>query len=91
MKTAPEALATAQAGDTVDFVVSSGLVTLSDLVGQPLSVARDILSAPDTQLVAIPTPDYSCASQPGFPVTRQSLAPGDVPQKSEVTLTYCAG
>ncbi len=91
LRTAPSALSTAQAGDTVDFVVSSGLVTLADLVGQSLSAARDMLGDPDVQLVPIPTPDYACTSQPGSPVTQQSLAPGDVPQQSEVTLTYCAG
>jgi len=91
LRTDPEANTEAHAGATIDFVVSSGLVTLSDLTGQSLSAATDLLSSPNLQLVPTPEPDDSCPSQPGSPVIKQSLAPGDVPQKSEVVLTYCAG
>lgn len=91
ISTDPVALSTEHAGATVDFVVSSGLVTLSDLTGQSLAAASDLLSASSLQLVPIPKPDGSCKSVPGSPVTHQSLAPGDVPQKSEVALTYCSG
>ncbi|RNE66969.1 Stk1 family PASTA domain-containing Ser/Thr kinase [Cryobacterium tepidiphilum] len=91
LRTDPEGNGTTHAGATVDFVVSSGLVTLSDLTGQSLAAATDLLSSPNLQLVPAQEPDYSCPSKPGSPVVKQSLAPGDVPQKSEVTLTYCAG
>ncbi|TFD74902.1 Stk1 family PASTA domain-containing Ser/Thr kinase [Cryobacterium sp. Sr8] len=91
LRTDPEATSTVQAGSTVNYVVSSGLVTLIDLTGQSLSAASDLLSAQDLQLVPIPTPDSTCASEAGSPVTKQSLPPGEVPQKSEVLLTYCAG
>lgn len=79
------------AGTVVNLVVSSGLVTLPDLLGQSLSAATDLLGTANLQLVAVPMPDAGCEQQPGSPVTAQSLAPGDVPQRSEVQLTYCAG
>ena len=91
MRSDPVAASMGEEGGTINLVVSSGLVTLADVTGQSLSAATDLLSAPDVQLVPIPAPDYSCFSESGSPVTRQSVAPGDVPQKSEVTLTYCAG
>ena len=91
LRTDPVATSSAFAGVTINFVVSSGLVTLSNLTGQSLSAASDLLNAPNVLLIVIPMADYTCASQPGSLVTKQSLAPGDVPQNSEVTLTYCAG
>ena len=91
LSTDPEGASTAQAGSTVNFTVSSGLVTLIDLTGQSLSAASDLLTAQDLQLEPIPTPDDTCAQEDGSPVISQSPAAGDVPQKSEVVLTYCAG
>jgi len=92
ISTKPASLAAAAAGTTVNYVVSTGLVTLIDVEGQALSAATDLLGGEALRLVvATPTPDYTCAGLPGSPVIQQSLAPGDVPQKSEITLTYCAG
>jgi eukaryotic-like serine/threonine-protein kinase len=91
MGTTPEAGTSAEAGSSVDFSISSGLVTLTDLTGQTLAAASSYLSAENLQLTPLPKPDGSCKSQPGSPVTQQSLPPGDVPQHSEVELTYCAG
>lgn len=91
MRTDPVAASTSEKGGTINLVVSSGLVTLADLTGQSLGAATELLSAPDVQLVPVPSPDYGCASEEGSPIVKQSLAAGDVPQKSEVTLTYCAG
>ena len=78
-------------GTVVNLVVSSGLVTLPDLVGQSLAAATDLLGTSALQLTAVPMPDSGCAQVPGSPVTAQSVGPGDVPQRSEVQLTYCAG
>jgi serine/threonine-protein kinase len=89
--TSPEGGTSAEAGSTVDFRISSGLVTLTDLTGQTLAAASSYLAAENLQLNPIPKPDPSCESQPGSPVTQQSLPPGDVPQRSDVELTYCAG
>jgi len=91
LRTNPEANAEEQAGQTVNFVVSSGLVTLQDLTGQSLSAATDLLGGANTLLAATPEPDPNCPAEPNSPVITQSLAPGDVPQGSTITLTYCAG
>ncbi|WP_022892359.1 Stk1 family PASTA domain-containing Ser/Thr kinase [Agromyces subbeticus] len=89
--TTPEAGASVEAGSTVDFRISSGKVTLPDLTGQTLTAASSYLAAENLQLTAVPKPDPACKSQPGSPVTQQSMAPGDVPQHSSIELTYCAG
>ncbi|MGI9824983.1 Stk1 family PASTA domain-containing Ser/Thr kinase [Agromyces sp. Marseille-Q5079] len=89
--TSPEAGASVEVGSTVNFDISNGSVTLPDLTGQTLEAASSYLSAENLQLTPVPKPDPACASQPGSPVTQQSLPPGDVPQRSEVELTYCAG
>ncbi len=89
--TVPEPGTSADVGSAVDFRISSGLVTLTDLTGQTLSAASSYVSAENLQLTPVPQPDASCKSKPGSPVTQQSLAPGDVPQGSKVVLTYCAG
>ena len=81
-------------GDTVNVTISSGKVTLSNLVGQTLSAATAILSGGDLQLTAEPKPDPSCdaADNDSEPVVvRQSLAAGDVPQHSTVEIFYCSG
>ena len=91
LSTSPAGGEAVEAGTAVNFTISSGNVTLPDLTGQSLAAATSYLTADNLQLVATPVPDASCASQPGSPVTRQSLAPGDVPQFSVVELTYCAG
>lgn len=91
LATDPEAGASIEAGGTVNFRISSGLVTLPDLTGQSLQAASSYLGTSTLQLTAVPVPDGSCESQAGSPVIRQSLPPGDVPQKSQVELAYCAG
>lgn len=89
--TDPEAGSSVEIGSTVNFRLSNGKVTLTDLTGQSLAAASSFLQSQSLQLTPVPKPDPGCASQPGSPVTQQSLAPGEVPQHSEVELTYCAG
>lgn len=91
LNTDPAAASQQPLGTTINFFVSNGMVTLGDLRGQSLSAATDLLLGTTLQLVPVPEPDYDCSEKPGSPVTKQSLPPGAVPQKSEVTLTYCAG
>ncbi|WP_104474484.1 Stk1 family PASTA domain-containing Ser/Thr kinase [Microterricola pindariensis] len=91
LSTMPAAGTEGHEGDTVDVTISSGLVELPDLTGQTLSAATAILQGPELQLEATPVRDDNCDAQPNDPIVRQSLAPGDVPQRSEVQLTYCAG
>ncbi|SEN61161.1 Stk1 family PASTA domain-containing Ser/Thr kinase [Cryobacterium sp. TMT1-3] len=89
MRTDPAAAASQFAGDTINYVVSNGLVTLTDLTGQSLVAAIDLVS--NEGLVPVSKADFTCAQESGSPIKAQSLAPGDVPQRSEIILTYCAG
>ncbi|GAA1826438.1 Stk1 family PASTA domain-containing Ser/Thr kinase [Agromyces salentinus] len=89
--TTPEASSSVELGSTVNFTISNGSVTLPDVTQQTLEAASSVLSAENLQLTPVPKPDPGCPAQPGSPITRQSLPPGDVPQGSEVELTYCAG
>jgi serine/threonine-protein kinase len=89
LRTDPAATSSQFAGDTVNYVVSNGLVTLMDLTGQSLVAAIDLVS--NEGLAPLSEADYACAQESGSPINGQSLAPGDVPQRSEITLTYCAG
>jgi eukaryotic-like serine/threonine-protein kinase len=73
-------------GATVNLVVSSGQVNVPDQRGQPLATARDLLSGPDYQLQVKIIANNSCS---GGNVTAQSQI-GEAPQKSAVSLTYCA-
>ena len=91
LRTDPMAGSEEQVGYTVDFFVSSGLVTLPDLTGLSLSAASNQLSGDGLLLTVIELPDPECEAVSGSPVTSQTLAPGDVPQGSEVTLSYCSG
>jgi serine/threonine-protein kinase len=91
MGTDPKAADQAHEGDTVNFTISSGNVTLPDLTGQSVAAATGILEGASLQLKADPQPDPSCKTQQGTLVNHQSLAPGPVPQGSTVTLTYCTG
>ena len=83
--TTPEGGTAAEAGSSVDFRISSGLVTLTDLTGQTLGCGILDTCRPRTcSCHRCRGPIRRCESQPGSPVTQQSLAPGDVPQRSEV-------
>ena len=89
IRTDPAAASSEFAGVTINYIVSSGLVTLGDLTGQSLVAAIDLVSS--ESLAPISKADYTCAQESGSPIKAQSLAPGDVPQRSEITLSYCAG
>ena len=87
--TDPAANATAHEGDPIGLTVSSGKVTLTDLVGQSIQAATGILA--QLQLSANPHPTRRALLSKERSVHSQSLPPGDVPQGSTVTLTYCTG
>jgi serine/threonine protein kinase len=76
-----------EAGSTIDLVVSNGLVNVPDLKGQPIATARSTLTGGSLQLGVKLELDNSCTGQT---VVSQSVV-GEVPQKSSVTLRYCAG
>ncbi|MET4637910.1 Stk1 family PASTA domain-containing Ser/Thr kinase [Mycetocola sp. 2940] len=91
ISTDPAADAEVAKGTTVNLLVSSGLVTIKDVRAQSIDVATDLMQDPTVGLTVEPVPDPACPALPGNPVTAQSLAPGDVPQRSTIQLTYCSG
>ncbi|WP_323742801.1 MULTISPECIES: Stk1 family PASTA domain-containing Ser/Thr kinase [unclassified Rathayibacter] len=92
ISSSPDGGAQAEPRSSVDLVVSSGKVTLPDLVGQSLSTALATLASDSLQLKGVEAPDTRCDSvRANPPITTQSLPPGDVPQGSTVQLGYCAG
>ena len=74
-----------RAGQTIDLVVSNGLVQVPDVSGQTVPAAVDALNA--LGLITKVVQDNSCSGQT---VSSQS-AIGDTPQRSQVTISYCAG
>lgn len=72
-------------GDTVNLVVSNGLVSVPDVTGQPIAAANSALAP--LQLTVKVTVDTGCT---GGTVAAQSIV-GDQPQKSTITLRYCGG
>ncbi|MGV8970051.1 MAG: Stk1 family PASTA domain-containing Ser/Thr kinase [Microbacteriaceae bacterium] len=71
-------------GTAIDIVISNGLVQIPDQVGKTVGEATSTLSS--LQLQIRTTGDTGCS---GGNVTSQSLT-GDAPQKSAITITYCA-
>jgi serine/threonine-protein kinase len=71
-------------GVTVNLVVSNGLVQIPDVTGKDIGEANSTLTA--LQLSVKLNADFSCG---GNSVSYQSLV-GDQPQKSSITLQYCA-
>ena len=82
----PESGSPVREGDTIDLVVSTGLVDLQSVVGQPYNTAITALQA--LQFSVDARPDNGCS---GGAVTSQSLPAGERPQRSDITITYCAG
>lgn len=91
LSTSPENGADAAQGSTVDVVISSGMVTVPDVVGDALETATQKLEGEDIALTVVKIGDSTCPAAEGDPVTRQSIGPGDVAQHSTVELSYCTG
>ena len=77
------------AGTTVNLVVASGRVTINDVTGYTVDAATRELE--DLGLVVTTQEDTSCPAAAPPTVTSQSLAPGDVPIHSTITLNFCSG
>ena len=88
LQMAPEPGEMLNPGDPVTLTVSNGLVLVPDVAGITVGEANPLLSGPDIQLTVRLQPDPTCLGQT---VQSQSLSPGEHPQRSEITLTYCAG
>ena len=78
-------------GSAVNLVVASGQVTILDYRGYTVEAARTALEAPDIRLTVETIEDPTCPAVDPPIVSQQSLAPGDVPVHSTITLTYCTG
>ncbi|MCR2819355.1 Stk1 family PASTA domain-containing Ser/Thr kinase [Microbacterium sp. zg.Y1090] len=79
-------------GTAVNLEVATGQVTLIDVAGYTVEAATRELEADDKQLTVLTEENPECPAAPGGPVVlSQSLAPGDVPIHSTVTLVYCSG
>jgi serine/threonine-protein kinase len=77
------------AGTTVNLVVASGRVTIADVRGYTVEAATRELE--DARLTVLTQEDTACPGSAPPTVASQSLAPGDVPVHSEITLTFCSG
>ncbi len=75
-------------GSSIDLLLSSGLVTVPNVVGQTVANAAAQLRSDELQLSVRPIADPNCG---GSLVTQQSLTPGDHPQRSTIEITYCTG
>lgn len=82
----PDANATAREGDTVNLVVSDGLIDIPSVVGQDVATANSTLTALQLQITAAQDP--SCS---GGKVSSQSLTGNNRPQRSAITIRYCSG
>ncbi|MFB8387659.1 Stk1 family PASTA domain-containing Ser/Thr kinase [Microbacterium sp. NPDC055910] len=76
-------------GTAVNLVVASGRVTLIDVTGYTVDAASRQLA--DLGLEVGSQEDTTCPADSPPTVRSQSLAPGDVPVRSAVTLVYCSG
>lgn len=76
-------------GTAVDLITASGYVTLRNLSGFTVDTATEELDL--VGLTAIPVELEDCTATDPHTVQSMSLAPGDVPVRSEVELRYCVG
>lgn len=83
----PQTGASIEANSVINLVVSNGLVKVPDVVGKTLAEANRLLSDATVQLTVNVTTDMTCSGQV---VKSQSLAAGDQPQHSTITIVYCA-
>ncbi|CAN5228191.1 Stk1 family PASTA domain-containing Ser/Thr kinase [soil metagenome] len=86
IRTDPAANSPIKEGESVNFVVSDGLIDIPSVLNQPIATANSALSA--LQLQISTQPDPSCT---GGTVTAQSITGPNQPQKSKITVTYCSG
>lgn len=87
--TKPRAEKLADIGVRVEILISNGMVTLPNLVGESLSDATRTLNALELSFTA--AADRDCESSVGDPVASQSVPPGSVEQHTSLEITYCVG
>ncbi|KAA9134504.1 Stk1 family PASTA domain-containing Ser/Thr kinase [Microbacterium caowuchunii] len=77
------------AGTIINLRVASGRVVLNDVTGYTMDAATRDLE--NLGLVVTAAEDPGCPATTPSTVKVMSLAPGEVPISSEITLTYCSG
>ena len=88
ISSSPDAGTTVPVGTTVDFVISTGKVTVPDVVGMYYGDAVSLLQGNDVGFTVQQNAQLSCW---GGNVTDQSIGPGDSDQDQTITITYCGG
>ena len=88
IRTEPESGTVLPAGASVTLVVSTGMVSVPNVVGQDYRTATERLQG-DT--VGYTVRLQSVLSCWGGNVTQQSITPGTHEQRQTITLTYCGG
>jgi serine/threonine-protein kinase len=83
--------ATLPIGATVNVVAATGRVVINDVTGYTIEAATRELEDPESQLVVVTQEDPSCPAVTPPVVKTQSIAPGEAPIHSTVTLTFCSG
>ncbi len=86
MATTPQQDTPVRPGDSVTITVSNGKVLVPNVVGLTVGEANPFLTGPSMQLSVRLEIATDCIGQT---VRSQSLSPGEHPQRSEITLTYC--
>jgi serine/threonine-protein kinase len=86
MATTPQPDTPVRPGDAVTITVSNGKVLVPNVVGLTVGEANPFLTGPSMQLSVRLEIATDCIGQT---VKSQSLPPGEHPQRSEITLTYC--
>nr|WP_315268972.1 Stk1 family PASTA domain-containing Ser/Thr kinase [Microbacterium lemovicicum] len=79
-------------GTVVNLVVATGRVVLPDVTGYTLDAAKRQLESPELGLTVEVAEDPNCKGSAEAPiVATQSIAPGEAPIRSTITLTSCVG
>jgi serine/threonine-protein kinase len=78
-------------GSTVNLVVASGRVVIVDYTGYTVDAATRLLESADIGLTVLTEQDPGCPTTNPPTVRTQSLAPGEVPVRSEIVLISCSG
>jgi serine/threonine protein kinase len=89
ISTDPAAGTASFVGDSIDLIISTGLVSVPDVTGQALDVASTTLQGLALQVGV--EGDPGCKTVAGNPVSSQSIAAGDAAQKSAISIRYCTG
>ncbi|MCU1523855.1 MAG: pknB [Microbacteriaceae bacterium] len=86
IRSEPAANAAAREGDTVNLVVSDGLINIPSIVG--IDIAAATAQLVPLQVNITTQPNSGCT---GGKVTGQSVTGDNQPQHSTVSITYCSG